>query len=162
MNNRQINRILKQNIITRGVFVSVHAADTLPPRARSKKPCAYVCNLDYIAESGSHWVCMYFPSSSPVEYFDSYGFPPKKEFEDFMGQNFVRSRKFIQQASSTVCGQYVISYIFLRCSGYSMLEIVNLFSEKHLLVNDLFVNAILKTHFASNFVIYDTNFLRKL
>lgn len=161
MNNRQIERLLSTNIITRNAFVSVHAADCLPERERRRKPCAYVVNTDEISGPGKHWVCIYFPKSKPVEYFDSFGLYPKKYFIEFMKNDFLFHSNFLQQVNSTVCGQYCIAYIYLRCKGLCMAEILNLFNVYDPLGNDCYVNHIVKNEFGESYDIFDNNFLQK-
>ena len=67
------------------------------------------------------------------EFFDSYGKHPihyNKHFLDFMNRNAVeweQNKIQLQRAFSTVCGQYCIYFLYLRCRKRSMPSIVNSF-----------------------------------
>lgn len=152
---------MESHPLTRNVFVSVHAADTLPTLSPQLKPCAYIANTDKSSEPGKHWVCFYFPKYSIPEYFDSYGVHPNKYFERFLEGNYVKNINFIQHPKSTVCGQYVMFYILQRCNGYSIDEIVQMFDKNNLIQNDVLVNDYVEKQFGVDLDVFDAYFLNK-
>lgn len=160
MNNFELKEILQSHPITKNTFVSVHSADTLPKCARKQKPCAYIANTDISSGEGEHWVCFYFPKNSIPEYFDSYGSMPRKSFEEFLNGRYIKNVKFIQHPLSTVCGQYTIFYIYHRCLGYSIFDIINMFDETDNLGNDKIVNNFIKRKFGKNLKVFDLNYLK--
>lgn len=161
MNNREIARILKSNYITSGIFVTVHAADTLPEKPRSRKPCAYVSNTHNHTQPGEHWICFYWPPAGHGEYFDSYGFEPKLVFQEFLGSRYSYNVEFLQYPFSSTCGQYVIYYIYMRALGKKPAEILSSFSEDDLLGNDILVNSTLEEIFSVDLDIFDEDFIGK-
>ena len=160
MNNREITHILKSHPYTRNVFMSTHAADTLPT-VPEKRPLAYVANTHKRNQPGEHWVCFYFPVSGPREYFDSYGFEPTTSFAKFLGREYWYNKRFLQYPLSSSCGQYVIFFIFMRALGHSMETILKLFNERDLLANDLLINTIVEHNFNVDLDIFDSDFIGK-
>ena len=73
MNALQIERLLKKNSKTEGIFKQVCALDQ---RKKPAFPSAYVINSDPSSELGKHWVAVYFDKRGRGEYFDSYGLSP--------------------------------------------------------------------------------------
>lgn len=161
MNNFEITKLMDSHSLTRNVFVSVHAADTLPKSSRHLKPCAYIANTDKASQPGKHWVCFYFPKYSIPEYFDSYGVHPNIGFETFLDGNYVKNITFIQHPQSTVCGQYAMFYILQRCHGYSIREIVRMFDKENLIENDVFVNNVVNNNFGKDLEVFDSYFINK-
>ena len=141
MNAEQIESILRldQNISKN--FAGVFAADILPSNL-SNLPKFLIVNSDVHSEPGQHWLAMYIPEQGPPEFFDSLGLSPKHylaSFEQFLikhGPQYIYSNKRLQNYGSDTCGLYVLYYVILRCSGCSMLDIVNNFST-NLAQNDI-------------------------
>ena len=165
MDNSTIERLLRNHPITRKRFGGVFARDTLPTTTETKKKnsdCFYVVNLDSRNEPGSHWVVLHTCGGRhQSEYFDSYGWPPqKKEFIKFMKDKYIHSVKELQHPFSTVCGQWCMFFILLRCRGKSMREIINLFTCKNKIANDLMVNAAVEQEFKTDQDVIDKKFIR--
>lgn len=158
MNNLQITSIIHSCPSVSRTFRGVYALDTLPPIVH-RKPCSYICNLDPSYMSGSHWVCLYFPSRGLPEYFDSFGFPPPHPVAKLLGTSYRYNPYFLQYPLSTVCGQYCIFYLWQRSRVHSMTAILSLFDEHHLLWNDLFVNNVIECHFGVDLEVFDLDYV---
>jgi hypothetical protein len=166
MDNNTIDHILKNHPDIQHKFGGVFACDQLPTDHGNTEKF-YVINTDPSDEPGSHWCCVY---KSPIdglqndEYFDSYGwFPPQEEFKEFMKNKYTYSCRQLQHDLSTVCGQYCVFYIWQRCKGKTLAEIINLFPfEKHdFLANDLMVNSAVKMAFKIDEQVVDKTFLKQ-
>ena len=151
---------MKNNKKTKLVFRGVFARDTLPRKLPKIRPCAYICNIDEIRQPGRHWVCLYFPKKKPNEYYDSFGFPPHKDFLKLLGKAFKCNNHFHQYPLSTSCGQFCMFYILQRISSSSMEEVLKLFDKKELMVNEMLVKKTMKDEF--NFVspVFDSSYIR--
>ena len=155
----QITQILKSHLVTRSTFVSTYAADTLPEKPRLLKPSSYIVNLSPLGSTGSHWVCFFFPPTGLAEYFDTFALDVPYYFRDFIGPSFKQNNNILQNPFTTTCGQHVIFFIWLRCQGMSMEQILNLYSKDHLLLNDVAVNHILNQNFGLQLEIINEQFL---
>lgn len=161
MNNHQIRKILNSHPKTRNIFVSVHAADTLPEKPRFRKPCAYICNTDVASGPGKHWVCFFFPRENIGEYYDSYGHAPSEEFARFLGFPYRWNGVSVQSDYSTACGQHVIYYIFKRSCEISMDGIVHNFHPRNRKMNDDLVNEAVESAFGVDLNVFDVGFVMK-
>lgn len=158
MNNREINRILSSNKCTSKIFGGVFAADMIPTKPLQKRPCAFIFNTQRQSLPGEHWISIYFGkcSTTPTEYFDSYGLPPKDIFKPFLGERFIRSTVMLQHPLSSACGQWCIFYVHQKCLGKSMEQIVKCFAENtNLWDNDMQVNEYVETHFSVDLDVVD-------
>lgn len=153
--------MLETHPATKDIFVSIHASNTLPKRARTKKPCAYVSNTDKANQPGKHWTCFYFPNNSPPEYFDSFGLQPLWEFEKFLGRNYIKNTLMIQNPWSTSCGQHIIYFLIQRSKGRTMENIVSSFDKIDLGKNDKKVNSFVELTFNVDLPIFDSIFVGK-
>ena len=157
MNNKEISIILNSDPGIQKIFIGVFPADKLLIPSKSGY---YVANTDPHSKPGKHWVAFYVPHNEeqPVEYWDSYGFKPPSIFLPFLSTSYKRSTKFIQHPLSSTCGQYCIFYILKRYNGYSMKDIVSIFSENKL-ENDIIVNKTIEDHFCLDLDIFDTQYI---
>lgn len=147
--------------ITKNVFVNTYSADSLPPGPRLDKPCAYVANTANWNEHGEHWVCFFFPKKGLPEYFDSFGLDVPLSFREFLGSNYLfkKNNSMIQSPFTSTCGQHVIYYIWQRCRGMTMEQILKLYCDSDFLLNDVVVNALVKQNFALNVEVIDIKFI---
>jgi hypothetical protein len=123
MNTSQIDRLLKNQPDFQGVF----SADTLPTTPR-----LLVCNTDPANKPGVHWIALYVDKNGRGEYFDSFGRPPNKHFEQFMNSNCSRwtfNKKQLQSRISAFCGYYCCLYVVLRSRGIDMPKIIGMFGN---------------------------------
>lgn len=132
MNTFDIHSCLSKDPFTKSSFKGVYARDAFLKQKLSKGSM-YVCNLDESDETGSHWVAIYLPSATRLEYFDSYGMQPL--YPDLQAhlhkttQHVMSNSVCLQGLNSVVCGQYCICYLTLRARNYDMSEIVKMFAN---------------------------------
>jgi hypothetical protein len=158
----QITRILKSHHLTKNTFVNTYAANTLPYEPGSYRPSAYVVNLSPLQTVGSHWICMYFPVIGDPEYFDTFASEIPAHFRQFMGPFIIKNNVSVQHPFSTACGQHVIFYIWQRCRNKSITQIMDLYSNSNLLLNDVMVTLIVNKNFGLNLQIIDDEFINTL
>lgn len=153
MDSEQLYKALSENIHTRDIFVGVFASDQLPMEIY-KYPACFIANVDSSSKSGSHWLAFYISSPNHLEFFDSYGQSPSS----FRGRiwNYVKKYSHVnfnpmtlQSNVSAVCGHYCLYYLYSKCRGRSLNEILLSFIPEHLL-NDVkvynFVTKRFKVH----------------
>lgn len=150
MNSTQLHRILSTNVHTQKNFLGVFASDQLPIRIR-RYPVCFIANVDPASEHGSHWLAFYLYSSQHLEFFDSFGRAPSY----FQGPIWNYIRRFpcvkfnemtLQSNVSAVCGQYCIYYLYCKCRGYSLRDVLRSFVS-HELWNDRNVYDFVIRHF---------------
>ena len=98
-------------------------------------PLNVITNLHSSNQPGVHWNCFYInndrgeqssrkPSASKY-FFDSYGLPPTKEVENFLGKGTTYSTFKIQENNTSYCGQLALYILYLlNFSNLSYEEIV--------------------------------------
>jgi hypothetical protein len=152
MNTSQIRYILSRDQCTKKTFAGVFPANFIGKIRDDKCPAAYIFNTDPDWMPGQHWIAIYKRChGEPLEYFDSYGLKPFPAFAPHL-EDAVRSRRRIQGLLTTCCGQYCIFYVLMRCRGYSMKQIVDMFSGDSVW-NDAFVTGFVNKHFNLNTVV---------
>ena len=133
MNAFQLAQALTKDPFTKGSFTDVYACDQLPSIEINEYPKSFVVNTDLMELLGTHWIAIYFVKQIKEEFFDSYGkhlIHYNKYFLDFMNRNAVeweRNKIQLQNAFSTLCGQYCIYFLYHRCRKRPMSTIVNSF-----------------------------------
>ena len=161
MNTHQIEHILSAEKSTKDIFCGVFPSNEIPHKpSREKCPLAFVANIDPGHLPGTHWVAFYFPKQGPLEYFDTYGRLPLPAFETILNEEFLRSRRTLQNPFSSVCGQYCIYFIFKRCNGISMSNILRDFGE-NVLENDEIVNYYIEHTFDIDLDVYSVKHMLK-
>lgn len=125
MDTRQIYNTLRRHPKSRLVFLDCVPADRIP--FSGMHPYTVVVNTDVASRPGHHWVAIYAPSPTTVEYFDSYGDPPTDRILDYLQRFDVirRNTDVLQSLMSSVCGQYCIYFILKRAAGESFDSIVH-------------------------------------
>ncbi len=166
MNSAQIDYALRNDACTQGLFAAVVPSDHLRPLIKQLRlPCAYVVNTDPSTQPGQHWVAFYFPPQAwePAEFYDTYG----QEAGSINGDlaHFLHKYKHrppprqngqvVQGLLSSACGQHCIYFLALRSRGWTMAEILDLFSRQELDWNDSMVTAFVNRHFALDTVVMD-------
>ena len=152
MDDFTINKILLSN---KGVFSS----DTLPSYAQTGY---YVVNLDMSQQPGSHWIAIKISKSKcKNEYFDSYGLGPLTVcFKRFMKYNYIYNFKRLQHSLSTTCAQWCIYYIWRKCQGWSLRNILKPFYSKDFLINDHVLILVVNNNFKINRKVTDKEFVK--
>jgi len=69
----------------------------------------YIINLDTSKGEGTHWTSLYYHPLKSY-YFDSFGFVPPYDIEDFI-MPYEYNNKDIQNYDSEACGWYAIAFI---------------------------------------------------
>jgi hypothetical protein len=92
----------------------------------SSYPFLACVNIDDSTKKGSHWVGIYIGRvGSELEFMDSYGLSISsypRYFMTFAEKNnyrVIESNVMLQSPTSTVCGHYVVYYMFKRLQGCS-------------------------------------------
>ncbi len=161
MNSAQLHFVLSTDPCTKYTFRGVFASDRLFDKGSKRKkqlglPAAYVANTDPASKPGTHWIAFYFPAEmdAPAEYFDSYGKSPirRTTFQRFLKlyghqKPAAHNNQELQGQLTTTCGQYCVLFTLLRCRGFSMKEIVGMFSQEDKRWNDSVVTAFVNKHF---------------
>ena len=127
MNTTEIDRFVRGDNACRGIFQGVFSADTLP-----EKPRLLVGNTDPSDKPGNHWIAVFVDSTGRGEYFDSFGRKPFGIFERYMNKHCVEwifGTRQLQSIASSYCGFYCCFYCMLRCRGFDLTRIVNLFTR---------------------------------
>ena len=90
-------------------------------------PSSFVINLDLSYKPGSHWVAVYFDRNSVGEYFDSFAFSPSYDVDNFLrshAKGWQYNRMQVQELYTTMCGQFVVFYIYQKSGGLTLEEVI--------------------------------------
>ena len=81
---------------------------------QKKKDGAYVINLDEHADTGTHWIALFYKKNEIV-YFGSFGVEHiPEEIKKFIGNKNIKANIFrIQANNSMMCGYFCIGFIDL-------------------------------------------------
>jgi hypothetical protein len=135
MNTLEIETMLQEDKQTKLVFDRVYAKDALPTRKYKNFPKAVIANTHASHQPGEHWVAFYFENRGEGEYFDSFGLPPvHNKFVQFLNKNAGRkcwtfNTMCLQSLNSRTCGLYCLLYIGLRCRGYDLNYVLDVFDN---------------------------------
>ena len=134
METDQIERLLARDPLM--CHYTVTAKDELPEIVETY-PVALVCNTHNADQPGEHWVAMYVDEVG--DYFDPYGQAPQHvEFTNFMNEHcseWSANERTLHSPLSTVCGQYCVVFLMLRCRNVPMHAFSRLFTTD-LIAND--------------------------
>ena len=140
MNGAEIMNFLLSHDYTKDGFASIYSHEKLPELKGHD-------DRFVIIHANDHWTAAYFPTGSPVEYFDPLANPPLpdvRRFLEYGGRRYVRNYKKIQGDRSTACASFCLSYIYARTTGTDMDAFVNIFGEDPI-DNDLIVSDVFET-----------------
>ena len=134
MQTDQISRLLSAD---RAICsYAIDAKDCLPEIVDTN-PIAIVCNTHDVDQPGEHWIAMYVDKIG--DYFDQYALEPQHiKFTNFMDERsseWAPNDRTLQCPLSTVCGQYCVAFLLLRCRNVSMYVFTRLFTID-LMAND--------------------------
>ena len=142
MNTRQIEAILKSDLMTRDLYRGTFSMDEVP-RLKMRPGC-FIINTDDRDEPGEHWLAVY-NDNGHVEYFDSYGLPPiDKRLFAFLGDNYKYNATKLQLLFSNACGFYCVYNILHRARGRSMEDIIKVLKRSD---GDFIVKEFLYRHY---------------
>ena len=137
LNSRQLAAYMIRDPYIRPYYGGVLAIDEL--QYLVLEPKIYVVNTDPRSESGEHWFCIFLKDIP--EHFDSSGFKPKPNVENYLffhGPDYMYNNVRVQSYTSETCGLFALFFCYFRCRGFSFLEIMNMFSP-NLYVNEAVV-----------------------
>ena len=127
-------------------------------------PSAYVFNLDPSYKLGVHWVAVYIDRKGLSESFYSFAYPPPREIKDFLctyAESWNYNHVPVQELSS--CGQFVVFYIYQRCSGLTLESILQKCFNPHAkIMNDVLVRDFVKLHHQFSAKVMDPIFVRRV
>lgn len=140
MNTHQLKCAIKADTEMKNV-IGVYAADGLPKI--KQLPCGLIVNTDPHQLPGKHWIAFYITKNGVLECFDSYGRSPSvysSYIERYMKtfDKILVNTKQLQGLNTRVCGHYSLFYLMCRCRGFSMQEIIDIFTHDFI-VNDQYV-----------------------
>ena len=148
MNTLELWDALSKNPVTTNDFGGVFPSDLLPKIPEQKY---YIVNDQAAGQMGNHWICMSFVECP--EFFDSLGYSPSHYsntlFEEYLivnGPQYKYNSKRLQNFGSDTCGLFCLYYIYFKCMGYSLSDIVNSFSN-NLRYNDNIVTSFILNKF---------------
>ena len=160
MNSIQIETALNSEQMVRDIFVGVFAADELPKE--KEYPGGYIANTDQSNQPGKHWVAFFCEKYGEIEVFDSYGYNPavySEYLKNWIGDDFIiQSTSKLQEHESTVCGQYCMFYILLRCHGFTYEDVISALTRNKK-INDKFVCKFINKYYKLNTTVQDKKFL---
>ena len=159
MNTKKIITICKTDAKIAPVFSGVFPSDCLPKSVFY--PTAFVLNTDPKSKPGTHWVSIYIDGEGRGDYFDSYGKEPPISFKRFLDKNCIQwqyNNRQLQAPLTSVCGQYCILFLHLRCRNVSMQSILSQFGID-LVKNDRCVINFINKKYDVNTELIDIEFI---
>ena len=158
MDSGTLYRLLKKDPLTRKYFRGVFSRDNLPA---NRAEGLYIVNEQPSHLPGSHWVACHITAKRERNvYFDSYGRKPVlKEIKRFVGSRCIHNDKRVQHMYSTSCGQWCMYFIWRRCQGWTLANIVGPFNVKKPLINDYAMNFLIEKRFKTDQEVLDREFL---
>lgn len=144
MNTSQLQCMIECDPKLRQFVLGVFPADKLP-KIRADRPFSLICNTHVEVMPGEHWCAIYRDVDGRMEFFDSYGRPPKENsvyIEQWLkrySKTLNMSNVQLQSEHSNVCGLYCILYLHQRSLGVTLNEFINAFDECNLHANDEYV-----------------------
>ena len=112
---------------------------------KKHSPC--IINLDDLGNQGTHWVCC-FPSSTSLNYFDSFGMPYPEEYAKRAKKDNIQiiyNTSQYQELTSVLCGYYflfVLHRAMVFNENYS--DILKVFNENNQKYNENFIKKYFK------------------
>lgn len=133
LNNHQLNQVIRWNPALVRHCLATRSATTLPAKIE-KYPRAFIANTAAASRPGQHWVAFVVWSRKSVEFFDSYGLPPRfysTHFAEFVDRysKVVYNRKELQSIETHVCGQWCLYWLYRRLQGERHEDIVRTFHQ---------------------------------
>ena len=136
LSTSQIENALNKCTATAPYFRGVFALDNLPITYIVPRPALVVQNTAYSDSAGEHWTAYYLNTKNSIEYFDSYGLPPKGEHmtrfinANDLTHNFNYNTTPLQSLEAATCGKYAVTYLYFRTLGYNLEQYISILGEK--------------------------------
>lgn len=125
MDSDQLSRIMTSDECLRDGNWGIFMRDTLPNVLR---PGGYIVNSDVSSGSGQHWLALWITENEPAEFVDSFGRGPGY-YKLTIPSPVVTNRRQLQSDDAVSCGAYCVYFLFHRCRGLSMKDILNSFGK---------------------------------
>ena len=145
MDEIELTRILRGSEVTAPYFCGVISHDQLNILP-APSIGFYICNSDDSKGPGKHWLAVaWFRGEQPAEFFDSLAHLPmdyNENFTNFLinhGPPYSYGTVRIQSETSVKCGEFCVFYAYHRCKGFTLEEILSMFTKKSLNINDVIV-----------------------
>lgn len=131
MNSNDIEVILKNDKRAAINFRGVYPRDRFQELLRSSGDIdgTFVFNTDPSLKGGEHWICLAIDGDT-VLYFDSFGRHPKtyslvaEALQQRCGE-ILWNNELLQDASTTVCGDYCVLFLLLHARGWTLQNYVD-------------------------------------
>ena len=129
MDSHDLQHIVNQLKSLKRIFRGIYSSNNLPIYV-DQYPSAYICNTEPVGTRGSHWVAFWFQNVNECEFYDSFGKRPRDyspNMRDFIDRNAnvcIYNNVQLQSNDATTCGFHVLFYLYFRCKGVSMINIV--------------------------------------
>lgn len=141
MYDSEIYKLILMQPHMRKLFKGFYARDNLPHLTPSdlKQDFSIILNTDKFEDSGQHWILFHWDSSKNTAFFiDPLANPLHREFQELLKccHTIVVLRNPVQHHLSVLCGLFVLYFMYYLCSGQSIVDIINSFSQNNLHVND--------------------------
>ena len=112
-------------------FLGVFSSDINPLSILKSYPCCFVMNTKPRSNrNGGHWVAFYLTSPNFIEYFDSLGLSIHSYSSLYHYFSHIPNLKTIniplQNASTSLCGDYAIAFLTIRSSSLSYDSTINI------------------------------------
>ena len=140
MNNIQIERILNK-IMGPISFRGVYPADAIPSAIFHEPfPFGIVVNTDSAGLPGTHWQAIWVVGKNSVEFFDSFGHPPKGLVKTTLKSFIItkQNKVNVQSIKEVSCGPHVIYFLTSRYRQLSFYKIIERLKRNKPFI-DLFV-----------------------
>lgn len=152
MDTHLLNRLSKGSV---KCFLGAFPCDKLPTNV--PRPSCLIANTQPSGESGEHWIAVFINKEGYGDYFCSFGMPPAGVFQSYLNDETVSwnfSRKRIQSATSTTCGQYALFFVYCRSLGLPLFKFLSLFTM-NCVENDAHVTAFVNGKFNVSTLVFD-------
>ena len=145
MRGMDIDRAIAPLLVKYNKKLIVCAYDELAFIDRNKY--IYIVNTAHSTKTGEHWICI-FPCGAYIEVFDSLANDRNVKFINRLvsKKNVNKNKKRIQSIHDSLCGQYVMFYIFHKLVyNQSLYDIMKYFSNNYIM-NGILLNNFISHH----------------
>lgn len=139
--NRELERTILNNEMLSKYYRGVYPSDCLPINIKLEPFTFIIVNTSGLNKDGKHWVCVFVNLDKSLTHFCSLGRLPKSTILAYLearGRYHVTTRSY-QSCTSRLCGLYCLFFAYLRCVGFSDIEIDNCFCKNCQSCNDKIV-----------------------
>ena len=151
MNSKQLRWILSNDKVTSRTFKGVYALDEIVHIKQKSSPL--LTFLIWIRDTSLE--CTVLQSTLIEKDFLNiltlFAYPPPREIKDFLytcAESWNYNHVPVQELYSTTCGQFVVFYIYQRCSGLTLEFIIRKYFKPHAkIMNDVLVRDFVKMHY---------------